>query len=95
MTYITVSAVIVLFGHGIGALWAGAITPVPVVANVPFHDLRVPNFTLNSPWMEDEFFDSDSPDPSRFDDSEMICSLQNRGFGYIPTCVVPGNHQLS
>ena len=93
MYYMAITTTVLLAGHGIGALWGGAIAPLPAIANVSNNmSVAVPVFNGIPPWMAHEF--PVQANPSRFDDSVTVCTTNNGLSGFVPTCPVPGKHSL-
>ena len=85
--YTAVTVIVVLVGHGIGAVWAGAISPLPTIVQLESCTIFTPDFTGREPWSGIE---SSSQTHNSSKDGDDGCRTWNGVDGFIPTCPVPG-----
>ena len=89
--YLFITTVVLLAGHGIGAVWGGAIAPITTTLNFCNNiSVPVPVFIERPPWMTQEF--PEIGDPGKFDDSVATCRTSNGQSGFVPTCPVPSKY---
>ncbi|MCJ1374577.1 hypothetical protein MMC20_005809 [Loxospora ochrophaea] len=89
--YTVLTTIVLLAGHSIGALWAGAISPFPTTSDISWTGMSVPIFNENPPSMAAEFA---SQALGGYNDGEQNCLTDNGKSGFIPTCPVPGLQSL-
>ena len=89
--YTVLTTIVLLAGHSIGALWAGAISPFPTTSDISWTGMSVPIFNENPPSMAAEFA---SQALGGYNDGEQNCLTDNGKSGFIPTCPVPGKSCL-
>ena len=84
--YTALTLVVLLTGHGVGAIWGPAISPFQTTADLLLTNLSIPIFNENPIWMAKGFTNQTIV----LNDIAGICQTDNTLLAPIPKCPVPG-----